>query len=106
MLVGSTVLLKARAYPNKTFAGVVTAVATAAEGPAAGVEAPAGAAPPTRENLAPSQILVRTEIDNRSLQLKPGMTGEAKIMAGRKPVIELLARWLSHTVKVEFWSWA
>ena len=104
--VGSKVLLKARAYPNKTFEGAVTAVATAAEGPAAGVEAPAGASPPTRQNLTPSQILVTTEIDNRSLQLKPGMTGEAKIMAGRKSMIELLARWLSHTVKVEFWSWA
>ena len=104
--VGSKVLLKARAYPNKTFEGVVTAVATAAEGSAAGVEAPASAAPPRRENLTPSQILVTTEIDNPSLQLKPGMTGEAKIIAGRKPVLELLSRWLSHAVKVEFWSWA
>ncbi|HEY6193724.1 MAG TPA: HlyD family efflux transporter periplasmic adaptor subunit [Candidatus Eisenbacteria bacterium] len=104
--VGSAVLIKARAYPDRTFHGVVTAVATATEGFPASEMATAGSAPVRVVTSSPGSILVTTEIDNRALLLKPGMTGEAKILAGRRSTTQLLTRWLSHSLKVEFWSWS
>ena len=103
---GSRVLLKPRSYPDRTFGGVVTAVAAAAEGSGAGVDETSPPASVRASTTSPGTILVTTEIDNRSLLLKPGMTGEAKILAGRMSGPALLARWLSHTVRVEFWSWS
>jgi multidrug resistance efflux pump len=104
--VGSAVLIKARAYPDRTFHGVVTAVATATEGFPASEMATAGSAPVRVITSSPGSILVTTEIDNRALLLKPGMTGEAKILGGRRSTTQLLTRWLSHSLKVEFWSWS
>jgi hypothetical protein len=52
-----------------------------------------------------STILVTTEIDNSSLLLKPGMTGQAKIYCGERRIIELIWRRLARMFKVEFWSW-
>lgn len=104
--VHSKVLLKARSYPNRTFQGVVTAVGTASEGFATGEM---GAAAPVNlrvVTLSPGSFVVTTEIDNRAQLLRPGMTGEAKILAGRRSALELAMRWLSHTINLEFWSWS
>ena len=49
--------------------------------------------------------MVTTQIDNRSGFLKPGMTGLAKVVGGDRRVFDLVTRRLSHTFKVEFWSW-
>jgi multidrug resistance efflux pump len=106
--VGQRVALKVRAYPNQTFNGVVTSVATNALSEITSPEA--GSLVPVTHtasatNAAARTILVTTEIDNRSLLLKPGMTGRAKIMCGRRRMIDLITRRLARTVKVEFWSW-
>ena len=55
--------------------------------------------------LAPGTVLVTTQIDNRSLLLKPEMTGNAKILCGRHRIIDLVLRRLARTFEVEFWSW-
>jgi len=57
------------------------------------------------EEFSGKTILVTTRIENRSLLLKPGMTGNAKILCGRRRIIDLLERRLARTFKVEFWSW-
>jgi len=49
--------------------------------------------------------LITTQIDNHSLLLKPEMTGQAKILCGRRRALDLVTRRLAHTIKVEFWSW-
>jgi hypothetical protein len=33
------------------------------------------------------------------------MTGQAKLLCGRRRIVELISRRLARTVKVEFWSW-
>jgi putative peptide zinc metalloprotease protein len=83
--VGYPVNFKASAYPNRTFHGKVTSIATTAG--------------------SDKTILVTTEVDNRSLLLKPGMTGRAKVLGGERRISELMTRRLARTVKVEFWSW-
>lgn len=104
--VGQRVVLKVRAYPNETFNGAVTSIATSAFAPTSSGETTLLPAPPVpSSNSAPKTILVTTEIDNGSRLLKPGMTGHAKIFCGQRRLIDLISRRLARTVKVQFWSW-
>ena len=100
--VGQTVALKVRAYPNLTFYGKVTSMGVATVQPNEGRQE---AAASSSEEFSGKTILVTTRIDNRSLLLKPGMTGNAKILCGQRRIIDLLERRLARTFKVEFWSW-
>jgi len=97
--VGEPVALKARAYPNRTFHGVVTAIATSADAGPAPTEGASAAA------RSPRSILVITEIDNDSLLLKPGMSGEAKVYGDRLRILDVVLRRLALTLKVNLWSW-
>jgi multidrug resistance efflux pump len=106
--VGQSVALRVRAYPNRTFNGVVTSVATSAfsetSSSDSGSLAPVVHSSPAASGPAKT-VLVTTQIDNSSLLLKPGMTGQAKIFCGRRRLIDLVTRRLARTIKVEFWSW-
>ena len=99
--VGHQVALKVRAYPDETFHGTVTAIATSAEG------APRVGEPQTASNAASANktLLVTTEIDNHAHFLKPEMTGQAKIFCGQRRGSDLFMRRLARTFKVEFWGW-
>jgi putative peptide zinc metalloprotease protein len=111
--VGEPVLLKARAQPEETFKGTVTAIATVAQinsSSSSGIfssagQAPSGATSFSRANVNPKTVLVTTRIDNSALLLKPEMTGQAKIFCGRKRILDLVTRRIARTVKVEYWSW-
>ena len=109
--VGEKVVLKARAYPEMTFYGKVTAIATAAQvsssSTASAIAQAQGTAPATltRSAVAPKTVTITTEIDNSSLLLKPEMTGQAKIFCGERRLLDIMTRRLARTVKVEFWSW-
>ena len=97
--VGEPVALKARAYPNRTFHGVVTAIATSADAGPSPTESASAAA------RSPRSIRVITEIDNDSLLLKPGMSGEAKVYGDRRRILDVVLRRLALTVGVNLWSW-
>lgn len=88
--VGQRVVLKARAYPEKSFYGAVTSIATAAI--------------KEDEGRGGTTIVVTTRIDNASL-LKPEMTGNAKIFCGKRRITDLITRALARWIRVEFWSW-
>jgi len=112
--VGEPVALKARAHPEQTFRGTITAIATVAQinsSSSSGSifsspgQTPSGTATFSRANVNPKTVLVTTRIDNNALLLKPEMTGQAKILCGRKRIFDLLTRRLARTLKVEFWSW-
>lgn len=107
--VGERVSLKVRAYPNQTFYGAVTSVGTSA---LSEISSPEDGSPIALTHVSSAgssggakTVLVTTEIDNNSLLLKPGMTGHAKILCGRRRAIDLVRRRVARTVKVEFWSW-
>jgi len=101
--VGQQVALKSRAYPDMVFHGTVTTIGTAAEGlPSATAEASAGR---TASASSVRTFVVTTEIDNGSGLLEPGMTGLSKVAGGERRVFDLIKRRLTHTFKVEFWSW-
>jgi len=98
--VGERVVLRARAYPQRTFTGRVTAIAMTAQAPDPGTSLAgiAGGA------AAQRNVLVTTRLDDAAL-LKPQMTGKAKILCGRHTIFSLIGRRLARTFKVEFWSW-
>jgi multidrug resistance efflux pump len=89
--VGQEVVLKARAYPQKSFYGKISSLATTA------IKGDNGY--PTRT------VLVTTQIDNDSFLLKPEMTGNAKIYCGKRSIIDLVTRRFVRYIRVEFWSW-
>jgi putative peptide zinc metalloprotease protein len=108
--VGQSIQLKARAYPEDTFHGKVTFIATSAGGAAPGSDpitlaASAIPMPTSSGGRAVNDVLVNTEIDNRSLLLKPEMTGRARIDCGRRRLIELLMWHVKRYFRVDFFSW-
>jgi len=108
--VDQKVVLRARAYPDEIFYGKVNFVSTSLLGTApAGASGAEGASlplpSPSSSAAAKRTILITTQIDNHSLLLKPEMTGQAKILCGRRRALDLVTRRLAHTIKVEFWSW-
>ena len=89
--LGQEVTLKARAYPGRSFTGVVTAIAaTAME---------------EEEGLKRKVVRVNTEVANSDLALKPEMTGHGKIYVGDRRLIEIVSRRFVRFFRVEFWSW-
>jgi putative peptide zinc metalloprotease protein len=103
---GQRVVLKVRAYPDLAFEGTVKAVATTARGESGSLGQASSSATSYNSSGGTSKtVLVTTEIDNRSFLLKPEMTGQAKIICGKRSFLGLLKRRLTRMVKVEFWSW-
>jgi multidrug resistance efflux pump len=108
--VGQPVALRTRAYPDVAFRGTVTAIATeVAPTSSSSAQSTTGTTSPGSSTTLPGSasrtFVVTTQIDNRDLLLKPGMTGQGKIYAGQRSIIGLITRRLARTFKVEFWSW-
>lgn len=51
------------------------------------------------------RFLVTTEIPNPNRQLKPGMSGFARIECGKRSLLALATRQIVQFFRVEFWSW-
>ena len=92
VVAGREVLVRVLAWPDREFRGEVTHVATAAsEGSDTG---------------GIRTFTVTTRIDNPTMQLRPGMTGKAKILTGRRHGLGSIALdHLARAVQVRFWSW-
>jgi len=104
--VGQPVALRVRAYPNTTFHGTVTAIATAADGtPIVAAQTAPGSTPAVGSAVSGKTFTITTRIDNRALLLKAGMTGYAKILGGQRRIVALVARRLARSLRVEVWSW-
>jgi putative peptide zinc metalloprotease protein len=102
------VVLRARAFPNEEFYGKVNFVSISMLGDAGGNGGEPSllpVAPPSSSRNAKHSIIVTTQIENPALLLKPEMTGQAKILCGRRRPLDLVTRRIAHAIKVEFWSW-
>ncbi len=94
--IGQPIELKVRAYPDSVFHGEVTFIATSANDPAL---AESSYAAPTTKPI--NSVLVTTEIINKSLLLKPEMTGEARINCGGMRLADLLIWHVERYFKVD-----
>jgi len=105
--VGQAVFVKARAYPEQTFAGTVTSIATTVNDNSRATTASGPAVATTAQSTTDGErtVLVTTQLDNTSRLLKPEMTGKAKIYCGGRSSFGLITRRLARTVRVELWSW-
>src|SRR5262249_43146816 len=83
---GPAVALKARALPFETFSARVARIA-----PAAGRGDEQGT------------VTIYCQLENGALELRPGMTGHARISTGRRPVGAILADRLLRFLRTEFW---
>ncbi len=88
--IGQVAILKARAHPETSFLGKVKMIAPAAT---------------ETEGLNRKVFRVSIEMDQGSDLLKPEMTGNAKILVGKRPLFSILTRRIARFIRVEFWSW-
>jgi multidrug resistance efflux pump len=86
--VGARIEVKMWTDPTKSFYGRVFSIAPHAENTEYG-----------------RTVRVLTEIPNPGLELRPDMTGEAKIQGTSRPVIVAFTRMIVRFVMVEVWSW-
>lgn len=86
--VGGRVKIRPEAYPTRLFYGTVSLVAPNA------VDTPNG-----------KVVRVVTRIPNGRGELKPEMTGAAKIEGGRRPLVVAYTRAIVRFFMVEVWSW-
>jgi HlyD family secretion protein len=86
---GQRVELKARALPFETFAGVVERTAPAATAAAAGE--------------AQSSVVVYCRFQGGHDGLRSGMTGQARVLCGKQPVIRVLGERALRFLRTEFW---
>ena len=84
---GNPVWMKARSLPDVDFQGRVDFIA------------------PVAQTLNAQQIVVvRSDLQNDNLLLKPEMTGIAHIYCGYRPIYKLLTRRFVRWIRTEFWG--
>jgi multidrug resistance efflux pump len=88
---GQPVVLKSRAFPERALHGRVTAVAPAVQAEEGG--------------WGRTFVRVKAEIEAPGAPLRSEMTGQAKILCGKRSIFDLLTRRLTRYLRVEFWSW-
>jgi multidrug resistance efflux pump len=102
--VGQHVVLRARAFPGQLFRGTVRSIATVA-GSATSNDGDAVGERSLDIGGAGRSFVVTASIDNPSRLLKPEMTGQAKVLCGKRSIASLILRRLVRTFKIELWSW-
>jgi putative peptide zinc metalloprotease protein len=89
---GQPVALRVAACPERIYQGQVSEIAPRAE--------PGGSA------AFPTNIVeVRLRVENPTGELRPGMSGWAKIDCGRRPLGAILLRRVTRYLRTEVWSW-
>jgi putative peptide zinc metalloprotease protein len=84
---GNPITMKARSLPASGFEGRVDFIA------------------PVAQTLNGQQtVVVRSELENPDLLLKPDMTGVAKIYCGERRIVDLATRRMIRWIRTEFWD--
>src|SRR5207249_3581567 len=84
---GNPVSMKARSLPSAGLQGRVDFIA------------------PVAQTVGTQQmVVVRSELQNVGLLLKPEMTGVAKIYCGNRRIIDLVTRRIIRWIRTEFWD--
>jgi len=106
---GQPVEIKARSSPFRVFRARVDRIAPATAG--AGLPPGPATGDPTRDAMAardniaerPRSVIVYCRIQDASPDLRPGMTGYARILCGKRPAGLILADSLLRRLRTQFW---
>jgi multidrug efflux pump subunit AcrA (membrane-fusion protein) len=90
--VGQRVALRVAADPRRLYRGRVSEIAPRAQ--------PGGSA-----EFPTNIVEVRLRVENPTGELRPGMSGWAKIDCGRRPLGAILLRRVTRYLRTEVWSW-
>jgi putative peptide zinc metalloprotease protein len=88
---GAEVRLRARTYPNRTFVGNVSHIASSADNS------------DYDDNRA--RFAIHAVLGNSNLLLRDGMSGYAKISCGSASLASIIVERVKALIRVEFWSW-
>lgn len=86
---GQYVTLKARAMPYETFEALVERIAPTALAPATG--------------KTESTVTVYTRLEHPSPELRPGMTGYARVYCGHEPIGMIAVDYVLRFIRTEYW---
>jgi len=100
---GQAVELKARALPLRTFTSAVSRQAPVARGETA-AEQP-GRPPVPRRLDAPSTVTVCCGVEDPLQELRPGLTGYARIYRDKRSIGAILLDRSLRFLRTEFWWW-
>lgn len=89
--IDADVRLKVRTYPNQTFTGIVTHIASSANSAVYDDDR--------------ARFAIHAVLDNQQAMLRDGMSGYAKIACGRASLFKIIADRVKAFIRVEFWSW-
>ncbi len=98
MQPGQPLELKIQGLPFETFAATVERVDPRADPPA-----PAPGTPPAPRSTVRGNVVISCTLDGGAFNLRPGMTGHARIACGRRPLGAILAERLIRYLRNEFW---
>ena len=99
---GQSVELKARAVPFGTFRAQVVRIAPSAATSDAQADA-LRLADMTNTGETGGHVAVYCALSGPSAELRPGMTGQARVACGKQPVAKVLATRVLRYVRTEFW---
>jgi hypothetical protein len=97
---GSRVDMKVRALPFHTFEAEVVRIAPVAR--AEGLIDPTRPPPPS-VGLKPNTVVVYCRVNDKDL--RPGMTGHARISCGRRNLGDLALEYAVRLFRTEYWLW-
>jgi multidrug resistance efflux pump len=102
---GQEVDLLARAFPFQTLHARVVRVAPVAHrtGERTDGTTPAGTAPTVTATDAEGLIAVYCVLKTTGVELRPGMTGHARIHRGERPAGTVLSENAMRMIRIEFW---
>jgi multidrug resistance efflux pump len=98
--VGQPVELKARSLPFETVRARVERIAPAATRPDANITA---AVPVESKWEAPGAVLVSCRLEGNSPDLRPGLTGHARVLCGSRSIGGILSDRVLRSLRTEFW---
>ena len=102
---GQSIEFLTRALPFQTFRGTVRKVAPAARRQMEMADPPTnGTTPPTTTSIdSEGYVVVHCTLNDSAKQLRPGMTGHARIYRGERAAGLVVTESAMRTIRIEFW---
>ena len=103
MEIGQRCRLKARALPYESLWGAVDQIAPAAIGPGGNTSGVTTGSANSGAGAVQSTVSIRVQLESGTPELRPGMSGYARIYTIPRPLGQIALDRLLQFVRTEFW---